>query len=92
MLDTTMPALPAANDPVDEPALVRAAAAGDTAAYELLYRRHAPRVKSATRRVCPRAGPAGLAPEDRNVRAVADPWRKLRAQAEMPRLGLNPYP
>ncbi|NEY37281.1 RNA polymerase subunit sigma-24, partial [Streptomyces sp. PRKS01-65] len=38
MLDTPMPAPPAAHDAVDEPALVRAAAAGDTSAYELLYR------------------------------------------------------
>jgi len=36
MLDTTMPAPPAANDVVDETALVRPAAAGDTAAYEQL--------------------------------------------------------
>ena len=52
MLDTTMPAPPAANDVVDETALVRAAAAGDTAAYEQLYRQHAPRVFATLWRLC----------------------------------------
>ncbi len=74
MLDTTMPALPAANDAVDEPALVRAAAAGDTAAYELLYRRHAPRVFAVLWRLC---GGQQARAEDALQEAFLQAWKAL---------------
>ncbi len=69
-----MPALPAANDPVDEPALVRAAAAGDTAAYELLYRRHAPRVFAVLWRLC---GDQQARAEDALQEAFLQAWKAL---------------
>jgi RNA polymerase sigma-70 factor (ECF subfamily) len=74
MLDTTMPAPPAANDAVDEPALVRAAAAGDTAAYELLYRRHAPRVFAVLWRLC---GGQQARAEDALQEAFLQAWKAL---------------
>ncbi len=74
MLDTTMPAPPAANDAVDEPALVRAAAAGDTAAYERLYRRHAPRVFAVLWRLC---GGQQARAEDALQEAFLQAWKAL---------------
>src|SRR2546427_40930 len=74
MLDTSMPAPPAANDAVDEPALVRAAAAGDTAAYELLYRRHAPRVFAVLWRLC---GGQQARAEDALQEAFLQAWKAL---------------
>ena len=74
MLDTTMPAPPAAHAPVDEPALVRAAAAGDTAAYELLYRRHAPRVFAVLWRLC---GGQQARAEDALQEAFLQAWKAL---------------
>lgn len=74
MLDTTMPAPPAASDSVDEPALVRAAAGGDTAAYELLYRRHAPRVFAVLWRLC---GGQQARAEDALQEAFLQAWKAL---------------
>lgn len=74
MLDTTMPAPPAASDAVDEPALVRAAADGDTAAYELLYRRHAPRVFAVLWRLC---GGQQARAEDALQEAFLQAWKAL---------------
>jgi RNA polymerase sigma factor (sigma-70 family) len=74
MLDTTMPAPPAASDAVDEPALVRAAAGGDTAAYELLYRRHAPRVFAVLWRLC---GGQQARAEDALQEAFLQAWKAL---------------
>lgn len=74
MLDTTMPAPPAAHAPVDEPALVRAAAPGDTAAYELLYRHHAPRVFAALWRLC---GGQQARAEDALQEAFLQAWKAL---------------
>lgn len=74
MLDTTMPALPAANDVVDDPALVRAAAAGDIAAYEQLYRRHSPRVFAMLWRLC---GGQQARAEDALQEAFLQAWKAL---------------
>lgn len=76
MLDTTMPALRAANDadPRDESALVRAAVAGDTAAYERIYQRHAPRLYAVLWRLC--GGHAARA-EDALQEAFLQAWRAL---------------
>lgn len=76
MLDTTMPALRAANDadPTDESALVRAAVAGDTAAYERIYHRHAPRLYAVLWRLC--GGQAARA-EDALQEAFLQAWRAL---------------
>jgi RNA polymerase sigma-70 factor (ECF subfamily) len=74
MLDTTMPAPPAANDVVDETALVRAAAAGDTAAYEQLYRQHAPRVFATLWRLC---GGQQARAEDALQEAFLQAWKAL---------------
>ena len=69
-----MPAPPAAHDAVDEPALVRAAAAGDTSAYELLYRRHAPRVFAVLWRLC---GGQQARAEDALQEAFLQAWKAL---------------
>lgn len=76
MLDTTMPALRAANDAdsPDECAWVRAAVAGDTAAYERIYHRHAPRLYAVLWRLC--GGHAARA-EDALQEAFLQAWRAL---------------
>jgi len=76
MLDTTMPALPATTDAdaVDEPALVRAAAAGDMGAYEQLYRRHSPRVFAVLWRLC---GGQQARAEDALQEAFLQAWKAL---------------
>lgn len=75
MLDTTMPAPTAANDAAaDEPALVRAAAGGDMSAYELLYRRHAPRVYAVLWRLC---GGQQARAEDALQEAFLQAWKAL---------------
>lgn len=76
MLDTTMPALRAANDAdsTDECAWVRAAVAGDTAAYERIYHRHAPRLYAVLWRLC--GGHAARA-EDALQEAFLQAWRAL---------------
>jgi len=76
MLDTTMPTARAANDadPADEYALVRAAVAGDTAAYERIYHRHSPRLYAVLWRLC--GGQAARA-EDALQEAFLQAWRAL---------------
>ena len=80
MLDTTMPAPPAANDVVDETALVRAAAAGDTAAYEQLYRQHAPRVFATLWLLC--GGQQARAEDGGGEDEGADPRAELARRLE----------
>lgn len=76
MLDTTMSALRTANDADtrDESAWVRAAVAGDTAAYERIYHRHAPRLYAVLWRLC--GGHAARA-EDALQEAFLQAWRAL---------------
>lgn len=76
MLITTMPAPDASAqvDPADDHALVRAAAAGDVAAYERIYRRHAPRMYAVLWRLC--GGQAARA-EDALQDAFLQAWRSL---------------
>jgi RNA polymerase sigma-70 factor (ECF subfamily) len=76
MLDTTMPATRAATDAdhADDPCLVRAAVAGDTAAYERIYRRHSPRVYAVLWRLC--GGHAARA-EDALQETFLQAWRAL---------------
>ena len=73
MLDTTMPP-PAATDAPDEPALIRAAAAGDTSAYERLYRCHAPRLFAVLWRLC---GGQQARAEDALQEAFLQAWKAL---------------
>ncbi len=74
MLDTTMPPPPAAADAPDEPALIRAAAAGDTVAYERLYRSHAPRLFAVLWRLC---GGQQARAEDALQEAFLQAWKAL---------------
>jgi RNA polymerase sigma-70 factor (ECF subfamily) len=76
MLDTTMPATRAATDAdhADDPGLVRAAVAGDTGAYERIYRRHSPRVYAVLWRLC--GGHAARA-EDALQETFLQAWRAL---------------
>jgi RNA polymerase sigma factor (sigma-70 family) len=76
MLDTTMPAPRAATDAdhADDSSLVRAAVAGDTAAYERIYRRHSPRVYAVLWRLC--GGHAARA-EDALQETFLQAWRAL---------------
>lgn len=76
MLDTTMPAsrAPTEADAADDPALVRAAAGGDMAAYERIYRRHSPRLYAVLWRLC--GGHAARA-EDALQEAFLQAWRAL---------------
>ncbi|AWH22285.1 MULTISPECIES: sigma-70 family RNA polymerase sigma factor [Stenotrophomonas] len=74
MLDTTMPPPPAAADAPDEPALIRAAAAGDTVAYECLYRSHAPRLFAVLWRLC---GGQQARAEDALQEAFLQAWKAL---------------
>lgn len=76
MLDTTMPAMPPATDALraDDTALVRAAVAGDTAAYASIYHRHSPRIYAVLWRLC--GGNAARA-EDALQEAFLQAWRAL---------------
>jgi RNA polymerase sigma factor (sigma-70 family) len=76
MLDTTMPASRAATDAdhADDPSLVRAAVAGDAAAYERIYRRHSPCVYAVLWRLC--GGHAARA-EDALQETFLQAWRAL---------------
>lgn len=76
MLETTMPTprAPADADSADDHALVRAAMAGDTLAFERIYRRHSPRVYAVLWRLC--GGHAARA-EDALQEAFLQAWRAL---------------
>lgn len=78
MLDAAMTDAPqahATHDPVDgDHALARAAAGGDTAAFEALYRRHAPRVHGVVLRL---AGWQRARAEDLVQEAFLQAWRTL---------------
>ncbi|QDW65877.1 RNA polymerase sigma factor [Luteimonas granuli] len=78
MLDAAMtdsPPAQAAHDAVDgDDALARAAAGGDTAAFEALYRRHAPRVHGVVLRL---AGWQRARAEDLVQEAFLQAWRAL---------------
>lgn len=75
MLDTTMPAAnPAQADSADDHMLVRAAVRGDVAAYERIYRKHAPRVYAVLWRLC--GGHAARA-EDALQDAFLQAWKAL---------------
>lgn len=76
MLDTLTPALDANLPAYDEPAVVRAAAGGDVAAYEQLYRRHAPRVFAVLWRLC---GGQQARAEDALQEAFLQAWKALPA-------------
>ena len=65
---------PAATDAPDEPALIRAAAAGDTSAYERLYRCHAPRLFAVLWRLC---GGQQARAEDALQEAFLQAWKAL---------------
>lgn len=78
MLETTMPTprapADADADSADDHALVRAATAGDTLAFERIYRRHSPRVYAVLWRLC--GGHAARA-EDALQEAFLQAWRAL---------------
>lgn len=76
MLDTLTPALDTNLRAYDEPAVVRAAAAGDVAAYEQLYRRHAPRLFAVVWRLC---GGQQARAEDALQEAFLQAWKALPA-------------
>lgn len=75
MLDTTMlPPPTTESHNADDDALVRAAVAGDTGAYERIYRRHSPRLYAVLWRLC--GGNAARA-EDALQDAFLQAWRAL---------------
>jgi RNA polymerase sigma-70 factor (ECF subfamily) len=74
MLDTLTPALDTSLPAHDEPEVVRAAAAGDVAAYEQLYRRHAPRLFAVVWRLC---GGQQARAEDALQEAFLQAWKAL---------------
>ncbi len=74
MLTTSLPALAPDPAPVDERTLVQAAAAGDMAAYEQLYRRHAPRLFAVVWRL---AGGQQARAEDALQEAFLQAWKAL---------------
>lgn len=76
MLNATMPAsrAPTEADPADDHALVRAAVAGNMAAYEQIYRRHSPRIYAVLWRLC--GGHAARA-EDALQDAFLQAWKAL---------------
>ncbi|MDR6093823.1 RNA polymerase sigma factor [Stenotrophomonas sp. SORGH_AS_0321] len=76
MLDTLTPALDTPLPAHDEPEVVRAAAAGDVAAYEQLYRRHAPRLFAVVWRLC---GGQQARAEDALQEAFLQAWKALPA-------------
>lgn len=78
MLDATVPnlALATPGSTADERALVRAAAAGDTAAYERLYRQHAPRLFAVLWRLC---GGQQARAEDALQDTFLQAWKALPA-------------
>lgn len=76
MLDTLTPTLDTSLPAYDEPAVVRAAAAGDVAAYEQLYRRHAPRLFAVVWRLC---GGQRARAEDALQEAFLQAWKALPA-------------
>ncbi|MET0130616.1 MAG: RNA polymerase sigma factor [Stenotrophomonas chelatiphaga] len=76
MLDTLTPALDTSLPAHDEPEVVRAAAAGDVAAYEQLYRRHAPRLFAVVWRLC---GGQQARAEDALQEAFLQAWKALPA-------------
>ncbi|KRG70462.1 RNA polymerase sigma24 factor [Stenotrophomonas chelatiphaga] len=76
MLDTLTPALDTPLPAHDEPEMVRAAAAGDVAAYEQLYRRHAPRLFAVVWRLC---GGQQARAEDALQEAFLQAWKALPA-------------
>ncbi len=76
MLDTLTPALDTPLPGHDEPEVVRAAAAGDVAAYEQLYRRHAPRLFAVVWRLC---GGQQARAEDALQEAFLQAWKALPA-------------
>lgn len=76
MLDTLTPALDTLLPAHDEPEVVRAAAAGDVAAYEQLYRRHAPRLFAVVWRLC---GGQQARAEDALQEAFLQAWKALPA-------------
>jgi RNA polymerase sigma-70 factor (ECF subfamily) len=75
MLDATVTATaPSPLVVIDDAALARAAAAGDTRAYERIYRRHSPRLYALLWRLC--GGNAARA-EDVLQETFIQAWRKL---------------
>jgi RNA polymerase sigma-70 factor (ECF subfamily) len=76
MLNATMPAsrAPTEADPADDHALVRAAVAGNMAAYEQIYRRHSPRIYAVLWRLC--GGHAARA-EDALQDTFLQAWKAL---------------
>lgn len=76
MLDTLTPALDTPLPAHDETEVVRAAAAGDVAAYEQLYRRHAPRLFAVVWRLC---GGQQSRAEDALQEAFLQAWKALPA-------------
>jgi len=74
MLDATVTATAHSPQAADDAALARAAAGGDTRAYERLYRRHAPRLYALLWRLC--GGNAARA-EDALQETFIQVWRRL---------------
>lgn len=74
MLDTLTPALDTPLPAHDEPEVVRAAAAGDVAAYEQLYRWHAPRLFAVVWRLC---GGQQARAEDALQETFLQAWKAL---------------
>lgn len=77
MFDTLMPERDTASPTAyDEHAVVRAAVAGDVAAYEQLYRQHAPRLFAVLWRLC---GGQQARAEDALQEAFLQAWKALPA-------------
>ena len=74
MLDATVTATAPFPQAADDAALARAAAAGDSHAYERIYRRHAPRLYALLWRLC---GGSAARAEDALQETFIQAWRKL---------------
>ena len=74
MLDATVTAIAPFPQAADDAALARAAAGGDSHAYERIYRRHAPRLYALLWRLC---GGSAARAEDALQETFIQAWRKL---------------